>query len=309
MPASPLICEQDGTVRVFHAPRLQQAVTLIGIVLPFFGLIAAIYSLWGYGFSWVELSLLVGMFLATGLGVTVGFHRLFVHRAFQTVRPVKCVLAVLGSMSVQGPLLRWAAIHRQHHQHSDETDDPHSPNCFGGGVWGVLRGWWHAHIGWMFLPGSPDLARYVRDLHADRLLRAISRTFTLWAALGFIIPAGLGALLSGTWPGGLLGFLWGGLARTFLIHHTTWSINSVCHLWGRQPFRGNDYSRNNVIFGILALGEGWHNNHHAFPHSARHGLRWWEFDLSYQVIRLMELVGLAWGVRVPSPQAMAAKRA
>ncbi len=299
---------QDLTVPFPRSLRGQRVVTLAGVVIPFVGLIIAIASLWGWGFSWVELSLLIGMYLASGLGITVGYHRLFVHRSFETVRPVKFILGVLGSMSVEGSLLRWAAMHRRHHQLSDEPGDPHSPHHYGGGARGVIAGWWHAHVGWMFAPSPANLMRYVRDLHADRLLRAVSRLFGVWVLLGLLIPTGLGALLTGTWTGALLGFLWGGLARIFLVHHVTWSINSVCHLWGTRPFQSADESRNNFLCGVLALGEGWHNNHHAFPASARHGLRWWEFDFSYLVIRVLELLGLAWSVRVPSPDIRASRR-
>lgn len=292
-----------------HAPLSEQLATLGGVILPFAGLVAAIALMWGEGFSWVELALLVSMYLATGLGITVGFHRLFTHRAFETAAPVKFALGVLGSMSVQGPLFKWVAVHRCHHQHSDKYDDLHSPHHYGGGFFGVIAGFWHAHIGWMFVAAPKDLARYSGDLQSDRLLRVVSNFFGIWAILGFVIPAAIGGLVWGSWYGALLGFLWGGVVRLFLIHHLTWSINSICHLWGQKPFKTHDESRNNFICGILALGEGWHNNHHAFPSSARHGLRWWEFDFSFLVIRCLEWMGLAWSVKSPAPHMMAAKRA
>jgi len=291
-----------------RASRAQRTATLAVVLIPFLGLIAAISFLWGRGVTWVELSLLLGVYAASGLGVTVGFHRLFTHRSFETARPVKFLLAVLGSMSVEGPLLKWAAMHRRHHQHSDQVEDPHSPHGFGGGVRGVLAGLWHAHVGWMFAADPPNLSRYVPDLHSDKLLRNASRLFAAWAILGLLIPTVLGGFLTGTWMGAWLGFIWGGLVRIFLVHHMTWSINSVCHLWGRQPFRSRDQSRNNFFFGVMGFGEGWHNNHHAFPTSARHGLRWWELDLSYLVIRVLTLLGLAWRVRLPAVVAVAAQR-
>lgn len=287
-------------------------VNLLAVVLPFAGLVAAIVLLWGYGFSWVQLGLLLGMYVATILGITVGFHRLFTHRAFETHRAVKAVLAVLGSMAVEGPLLTWVASHRRHHQHSDDVEDPHSPHAHGGGrggVRGVLRGLWHAHVGWLFTPDPAGWRRYVGDLAQDRLLKRISDLFPLWVLIGLLLPALLGGVLTASWSGALFGFLWGGLARVFLVHHVTWSINSVCHLWGSRPFRSGDESRNNFLMGVLALGEGWHNNHHAFPTSARHGLRWWQIDVSYWVIRGLEVVGLARKVRVPAAAAMMAKRA
>jgi len=286
----------------------QRATTLVAVLVPFGGVIAAIAGVWGWGFTWVELVLLVTMYLATGFGVTVGYHRLFAHRAFDTVWPVKFVLAVLGSMTVQGSVLSWVAVHRRHHHHSDQLEDPHSPHRFGGGARGVLLGWWHAHVGWMFTARLPDLSPYVRDLQTDTVLRVVSRSFGVWVLLGLLIPTVLGGLLTGSCRGALLGFLWGGLVRVFLGHHATWSINSVCHLWGRRPYDGRDESRNNFLFGLLALGEGWHNNHHAFPKSARHGLQWWELDLSYLFIRVLEFLHLAWRVRVPAPRSLATKR-
>jgi stearoyl-CoA desaturase (delta-9 desaturase) len=280
----------------------------LAVTLPFLGLAAAIFFLWDFGFSWVELGLLLGMYALTALGITVGFHRLFTHRSFQTYPAVQLVLGALGSMAVQGPLLKWVALHRRHHAHSDRPGDPHSPHLHGSGIRGLLRGLWHAHLGWVFLPDPPDLDRYVKDLRRSALLRVVSALFLVWVALGLLIPALLGGLLAGTWAGAWYGLAWGGLARVFLVHHVTWSVNSVCHLWGRRPYHSDDQSRNNFLFGVLALGEGWHNSHHAFPSSARHGLRWWEFDASYYVVRALALVGLAWGIKVPTRQAQAKGR-
>jgi stearoyl-CoA desaturase (delta-9 desaturase) len=275
-------------------------VNLVAVVAPFLGLVAAAISLWGRGFSWVNLGLLLGMYALTALGITVGFHRLFSHRAFETNRVIQFLLAALGSMAAEGPLLKWVALHRCHHQYSDQPDDPHSPHQHGRSLRGLLRGLWHAHVGWVFEADPSDLPRYVKDLSQSRLLRTASALFPLWVAIGLLIPAALGALLTGTWMGAVFGLLWGGLARIFLVHHVTWSVNSVCHLWGCRPFRTNDHSRNNFLFGVLALGEGWHNNHHAFPTSARHGLRWWQIDMSYWVIRALALLGLARKVVLPA---------
>jgi stearoyl-CoA desaturase (delta-9 desaturase) len=239
------------------------------------------------------------MSLSTAVGITVGFHRLFTHGSFKTHPVVQFTLAVLGSMAVQGPLLQWVATHRRHHQHSDADGDPHSPHLHGQGFLGLLKGVWHAHLGWIFDADPPDLDHYVRDLRQSRSARTASVLFVVWVAVGLLIPAALGLVLTGTWMGALGGFVWGGLARIFLVHHITWSINSVCHVWGGRPYRTTDQSRNNLIFGVLALGEGWHNNHHAFPTSARHGLRWWQIDMSYWIIRALEFVGLAWNIRLP----------
>ncbi len=274
--------------------------TFLAVLLPFLGLFAAAALLWGRGVDWPHLAVFFGMYVLTGGGITVGFHRLFTHRSFETSRLVQFILGVLGSMAVQGPLLRWVAFHRRHHQHSDGRYDPHSPHCYGRGVFGVLRGLGHAHVGWLFASEPPNLSHYVRDLRQSAVLRAVSVLFPLWVVAGLLIPTLAGGLLLGSWTGALLGFVWGGLVRIFFVHHVTWSVNSVCHLWGRQPYRGGDQSRNNFLFGILALGEGWHNNHHAFPTSARHGLRWWQIDASYWFIRALALVGLAWNVKLPA---------
>jgi len=276
---------------------------LVAVVLPVLGLFAAVYFFWGWGFHWAELGLLLGMYLLTALGITVGFHRLFTHRSFETYAWVKFLLAVLGSMAVQGPLLKWVALHRRHHTHSDRAGDPHSPNLHGRGLRGLLGGLWHAHLGWVFQPDPPDLERYVKDLRRSALLRRVSALFLVWVLAGLVFPAVLGGILTLTWEGVWTGLVWGGLVRVFLVHHVTWSVNSVCHLWGLRPYRTDDQSRNNFVFGILALGEGRHNTHHAFPTSARHGLRWWQPDVSYGVIRALAWLRLAWDVRLPSKEA------
>ncbi len=277
--------------------------TFIAITIPLLGVIATPFFMWGWGFGWVDLSLLIGMYFLTAIGITVGFHRLFVHRSFETSMPVKFVLAMFGSMAVQGSLLRWVAQHRRHHRYSDTLNDPHSPHHHGHGVLGLIRGFWHAHIGWAFKSDPIGLEHYVKDLSASRTIRVVSSLFPVWIVLGLFIPALLGGLLSGTWGGVLTGLIWGGLVRLFLVHHVTWSVNSACHLWGLQPYKNEDESRNNLVFGVLALGEGWHNTHHAFPSSARHGLRWWQIDVSYWVIYILNMFGLAWSVKLPKKEA------
>lgn len=297
--------------RLHEVPRVTLMIRLTNLVavgVPFLGVAAAIVMLWGWGFSWLHLWIMLGAYLLSAFGITIGYHRLFTHRSFETNRPMKFILAVLGSMAVEGPLTRWVATHRCHHQHSDDHDDPHSPHLHGSGVIGTIKGLWHAHMGWVFQPEVPGLSRYVSDLNNDPMLRWVSDMFLLWVAIGLAVPALVGGLVSMSWSGVLLGLIWGGLVRIFLVHHVTWSINSVCHVWGGRPYETDDQSRNNFIFGVLGLGEGWHNNHHAFPTSARHGLRWWQIDISYWVIRLMKLVGLASKVRVPQPQVVEARR-
>ena len=290
------------------ASTLQRVVTLAAILLPFVGLIVSMVWFWQSGIGWTELGLFIGMYLASGLGVTVGYHRLFAHRSFETFAPVRAILAILGAMAVQGPVLRWVAVHRRHHQYSDQDRDPHSPNTAGGGIGGIFKGFMHAHMGWMFEADHPRLANYVRDLQADKVLCAVSRLWEFWALLGLLIPTVLGGVIAGSWTGAFLGFLWGGLVRIFFVHHMTWSINSVCHIWGHQTFDLRDHSKNNPILGVLGLGEGWHNNHHAFPSSARHGLAWWQIDFSFIAIRIMQNLGLAWRVQVASAESIRVKK-
>jgi stearoyl-CoA desaturase (delta-9 desaturase) len=282
---------------------------LSAVIVPFAGFVAAIVFLWGRGFDLLHGGLLMGMYIITAIGITVGYHRYFTHRSFQTPRFVQAFFAIAGAMALEGPVLKWVAMHRCHHQHSDKPGDPHSPHEHGEGVKGVLQGFWHAHVGWVFSGDPKNLYRYVPDLSGDRMLQVLSKLWILWVVLGLIIPAVIGGLLTMSWKGALLGFIWGGLARIFLVHHVTWSVNSVCHIWGTRPFRSADHSRNNFLFGLLAMGEGWHNNHHAFPTSARHGLRWWEFDISYIIIRAMSMVGLAWDIKIPTQARLQSKLA
>lgn len=288
-------------------------INLAAVLIPFAALIVATALTWGDWFDWTQASIFTGMLVLTSLGVTVGYHRLATHCSFQTFGFMRFILTALGSMAAQGPVIEWAATHRRHHQHSDDHGDPHSPHTGGRGSWrrgfaATLRGLYHAHMGWLFAGHLRGLGRYVKDLHADRVLCAVNRQFAWWVVAGLIIPAALGGLMTLSLTGAVLGLLWGGFVRMFVAHHITWSVNSVCHLWGTNPFRSPDHSRNNPLIAVLAFGEGWHNNHHAFPTSARHGLRWWEFDGSYMVIRAMELVGLAWRVRTPSREQVQAKR-
>ena len=279
-----------------------------GVSFPFLGLIAAIVLFWGHGVSWLDLGLLLGMYSFCALGVTLGFHRMFTHRALQCGPVLRFIVAVAGSTSVQGPLLQWCAVHRRHHQHSDRAGDPHSPHLHGPGVAGVLQGMWHAHLGWLFAPEPPDLGRSIPDLLGDPVLVFVDRFFWLWVVLGWALPGVFAGLLMHSWVAALEGFLWGGLVRTFVHHHITWSINSVCHVWGTRPFAVPDQSRNNALFGLLAFGEGWHNNHHAFPTSARQGLRWWQIDLTWWCILLLRGLGLVRNIRVPAARAIAVRR-
>ncbi len=281
------------------------------VVLPFLGCLTAIVLGWRFGFmGWVYLALLVGGWLASGLGITIGFHRLLTHRSFETYGWVRMFWMALGALSVEGSPLVWCAVHRRHHEYSDLPGDPHSPHLHGDGWWASLRGLWYAHVGWLFTGywSDPDMERYIPDLLAEQPLVLVNRLYFLWVIVSLAIPTAIGGLIAGSWRGAALGLLWGGLVRIFMTHHITWSINSICHVFGRRDFEVGDDSRNNWLCGIFGLGEGWHNNHHAFPTSARHGLWWWQLDASWLVIRAMQALGLAWNVRQPSEKAMASRR-
>jgi stearoyl-CoA desaturase (delta-9 desaturase) len=293
-------------------PALHQAVMFVSVVGPLVGLIAATVLLWrphagGIGVGWPEVIVMLAMYGLMGFGVTIGFHRLLTHRAFETPRYVRWALAIFGSAAGQGMLIRWCATHRRHHQVSDRDGDPHSPHLHGDGPLSRLRGMFHAHVGWCFDADRPDLARSVADLLCDPALLLIDQLYFVWIALGLVVPGAILGAYYNSWHGFVSGVIWGGLVRICLMQHVTWSINSVCHVWGKRPFPTADYSTNNFPIAVLSLGEGWHNNHHAFPSSARHGLHWWQFDASYVVIRWMGWLSLAWDIRVPDAPAMAAK--
>ena len=292
-----------------HGMPLAQRVTMfLSVVGPFVGFAGAVVLLWGKGVGVADLVAMALMYCVAGYGVTIGFHRLLTHKSFDTYRPVRILLAIFGSIGAQGAVIRWCATHRRHHQVSDREGDPHSPHHHGDSPAGMLRGLYHAHVGWCFDRDVQDSARSVPDLLADKAMVRVDRLYFFWVFLGLLVPAAVVGLWTGSWWGALSGMLWGGLGRIFLMQHVTWSVNSVCHVWGSRPFRSGDHSTNNLAVALLALGEGWHNNHHAFPTSARHGLFWWQFDSSYVLIRVMEKLGLAWNVRVPNQAAIATKR-
>jgi stearoyl-CoA desaturase (delta-9 desaturase) len=297
------------TVPIEHESFDRVVRTLVFGVPPL-ALAVAAWLAWGGTLHWHDLVVLAITYTLTGLGVTVGYHRLFTHRSFKTVRAVRAVLAVLGSMAVEGPVIEWVATHRKHHRFSDQHGDPHSPHVDQAPGWrGTLRGLAHAHVGWMFRgKDMANPARYAKDLLADRDLRFISRTFPLWVAVGLAIPFALGLALSGSLAGGLTGLLWGGLVRVLILHHMTFSINSLCHVFGRRPYATDDESRNLAWLAPFAFGEAWHNNHHAFPTSARHGLGRGQVDVSAWLISGLERCHLAWDVVRISPGRLQAAR-
>ena len=289
--------------------RIDKISNTIAVIVPFVATIAAMVLFWNRIVTPADLVIAFSMYLITGLGVTVGFHRLLTHKSFQTFRPVQYLFAILGSMSVQGPVITWTADHRKHHAHTDEEGDPHSPHVgHGEGFRGVMGGLWHAHIGWsMSEHGRADRERYAADLCEDPGMVLIDRLFPLWMILSLAIPTLAGYLVTGTAAGAFGGFLWGGLVRIFFVHHITWSINSLCHFMGTRRFDTDDYSTNVFWLALPSFGEAWHNNHHAFPRSAVHGMKKWEIDPSAAIITGMEKVGIARKVIRISPERQAQK--
>jgi stearoyl-CoA desaturase (delta-9 desaturase) len=280
-------------------------------VLPFIALFYAVWHSWQGLLRWSDVVIFVVAYLLTGLGVTVGFHRLFTHRSFKTTKPVKAALAILGSAAIEGPVTAWVADHRKHHDFSDQVGDPHSPHVeHGHGFRGELRGLFHAHVGWLFVHthrGAKE--RYARDLRADPMMMTIDRLFLVWALGGLALCFLAGWALGGSVHAGLTGLLWGGGVRMLVVHHVTYSINSICHFTGRRAFKTPDESRNVWWLAPFTFGESWHNNHHAFPTSARHGMKGWQFDPSAYVIWTLEKLGLAWDVVRIEPERQAAKAA
>ena len=261
---------------------LYKAVVLLVVIGPLVATMFAIRLLWERAVHWPDITLMLVLYVLVALGVTVGYHRMLTHRSFQPHPVIKFLFLVLGSMALEGAAIEWAATHTKHHAQSDREGDPHSP----------VEGFFHAHLGWLFKDRMADPNVYCRHLLKDPIVMFVSRTFLLWVVLSLVIP-----FLIGGWTG----LLWGGLVRIFLAHHVTWSVNSVCHTFGKREFETNDQSHNEWVVGLLGFGEGWHNNHHAFPRSAFHGLHWWQFDLSGYLIWTLERFGLARDVyRIPA---------
>lgn len=289
-----------------ESSTLNKIILCLVVLVPIIATIFAIVLLWNRMVHMTELVVLLVMFLLGGIGVTIGYHRMLTHKSFHAPDWVRAIFLVLGSMTLQGSALNWCATHNQHHANSDLEDDPHSP----------LHSFFHGHVGWILDDFRPNVQKYAGPLLKDRLIVFISKTFGLWVALGVLVPmlicGGVASLhgggMHGFIVGSLEGLLWGGFVRIFINHHVTWSVNSICHTFGSRDFETTDVSRNNFLFGILALGEGWHNNHHAFPRSAFHGMRWWQIDPSGLIIRAMEKLGLAYDVVRISPERQEKRR-
>jgi len=300
--------DADDVQPAVHQTR-DRLITGVVTVAPVAGLGFVAWQVWGDWLHGGDLVVFAILYVTTGLGITVGFHRHVTHRAFATTRPVRALLAVLGSAAIEGPVISWVADHRKHHAFADVEGDPHSPHVGHGLGWrGAIAGLLHAHVGWLFVHTQRGARhRYAPDLLADPIITMIDRTFVVWALGGLAAAFGLGCAIGGTAMAGVRGLLWGGAVRMLVLHHVTYSINSLCHFFGRRRFATPDHSSNVLLLALPSLGESWHNNHHAFPTSAAHGLRWWELDVSSLVIRALARVGLVWDVVEVSRERQARK--
>jgi stearoyl-CoA desaturase (Delta-9 desaturase) len=299
---------RDDVEPVLHETADRIATGIVTAV-PVLALGLVVWQVWGDFLRWSDVIVFAIMYVATGLGVTVGFHRLFTHRSFKTSKAGRAVFAVLGSAAIEGPVISWVADHRKHHTFSDQEGDPHSPHVgHGGGFRGALKGLFHAHVGWLFIHTQRGARkRYARDLLNDPVVSFVDRHFLAWALGGLVAAFALGWAIGGSLYAALTGLLWGGAVRILVVHHVTYSINSLCHFFGRQRFDTGDESRNLLWLAPLSFGESWHNNHHAFPTSAMHGMRGWEVDPSALVIRALEKLGLVWDVVRIEPERQARK--
>ncbi|WP_184675548.1 acyl-CoA desaturase [Saccharothrix violaceirubra] len=274
-------------------------------VIPALALAAAVPPAWGWGLGWVDVGLVAFFYSLTCLGVTIGFHRYFTHGAFKATRALRITLAVLGSTAMQGPIIGWVADHRRHHAYADREGDPHSPWLFGTSARALAKGFWHAHMGWMFRRELTNAARFAPDLLTDPDIQRVNRWFPALTAGTLLAPALAGGLITWSWWGALTAFFWAGLVRVALLHHVTWSVNSICHMIGDRPFTARDKSANFRPPAILSMGESWHNSHHADPTCARHGVRRGQIDISARLIRVFEKLGWATNVRWPRPERLA----
>jgi stearoyl-CoA desaturase (delta-9 desaturase) len=310
MPATaPATGPQPGDIQPVANETRDRIITGLVTVVPFVALVFAAWQVWGDALHWSDIFLFLGMYLFTGLGITIGFHRHLTHRAFKTHGWLHGLLGILGSAAIEGPVISWVADHRKHHTFSDKEGDPHSPHVDHGHGWsGALRGLAHAHVGWIFIHTQRgNKERFAPDLLADPIISWVDRTFILWAIVGLLLPFALGWVIGGTLVAGLTGLLWGGLVRVFVLHHFTYSVNSLCHFFGRRDYDTDDESRNLALIAIPTLGEAFHNTHHAFPTSSTHGLKPWQVDISALVIDGLEKVDLVWDVVRVSPERLAAK--
>jgi stearoyl-CoA desaturase (Delta-9 desaturase) len=290
--------------------RIRVAVTAAIVLGPFVGLGVAVWLAWGHGLGLADVLLALGFYVLTGLGVSVGFHRLLTHRSFTAARPLRIALAIAGSMSFEGDVIGWVAIHRRHHAFTDRPGDPHSPYRYGTSLAGQLRGLGHAHAGWLLRDDPTPPARYAPDMLADPAMRMVSSGFPALCAVSLAVPFAAGWVIGGTWHAALITLLWAGLVRVAVLQHVTWSVNSLCHVFGTRPFttRRHDRATNLWPLALVSFGESWHNMHHSDPACARHGADRGQVDISARLIRIFEHLGWATGVRWPDPDRLSAHR-
>ena len=292
---------------MFAGEQSTSRMVLVGVftAVPMLALAAAIPAAWGWGLNWLDIGLGAVFYCLTCLGVTIGFHRYFTHGAFKANRALRIALAVVGSTAMQGPVVTWVADHRRHHAYADRDGDPHSPWRYGSSAVALVRGFWHAHLGWLFERDQTNAARFAPDLLADRDIQRVDRLFPVLTAATLLSPALIGGLVTMSWWGALTAFFWAGLVRVAVLHHVTWSVNSICHLIGDRPFTARDRSANFWPLAIASMGESWHNSHHADPTCARHGVRRGQIDISARLIWVFEKLGWATNVRWPRPERVA----
>ncbi|MGE5292088.1 MAG: acyl-CoA desaturase [Micromonosporaceae bacterium] len=277
------------------------------VAVPMLALAAAVPLAWGWGLGWHDIVIGLVFYVISGMGISMGFHRHFTHSSFKAKKPLRVALAIAGSMAIEGPVLVWVADHRRHHKYSDKEGDPHSPWRFGNDWKALTKGFLWAHMGWMFNPARTSQQKFCPDLVADRTINRMSKLFPLWVAISMLAPALIGGLWSMSLTGALTAFFWATLVRISLLHHVTWSINSVCHTFGNEDFQSRDKSRNVAWLAIPSFGESWHNLHHADPTCARHGALKGQIDVSARVIRWAEKLRWAWDVRWPDAQRLTPK--
>jgi stearoyl-CoA desaturase (delta-9 desaturase) len=304
-PAERPMATLPGTLR---RARIEQVLLALFIVVPLLAVVAAVPVAWGWGLGWHDVVIAAVMYAVSGHGITVGFHRYFTHGSFKARRPVRIALAVAGSLAIEGPVIRWVADHRRHHAFSDKDGDPHSPWRYGNDLRALTKGLWHAHIGWLFDIEQTNQERFAPDLMADPDIVKVDRSFMRLTAVTLLLPPLVGFLWSGfTWQGAVTAFFWGSLVRVAMLHHTTWSINSICHTIGERPFRTRDRATNVWWLAALSMGESWHNLHHADPTAARHGVLRGQIDSSARIIWVLEKLRLVSEVRWPSRERVQSK--
>ena len=316
VPAAPLAENPDGVARTRGprpdvepepSSRLDRFLVGLFVAVPLLAVLAAVPLAWGWGLGWHDIVIGFVFYVVAGFGVTMGFHRHFTHCSFKAAKPLHVALGIAGSLAIEGPVLVWVADHRRHHKYSDKEGDPHSPWRFGNDWKALTKGFLYAHMGWMFNPNRTSQQKFCPDLLADTAIRRISKTFPLWVAISLLAPALIGGLWSMSLAGALTAFFWASLVRVCLLHHVTWSINSVCHTFGHEDFDVRDKSRNVAWLAIPSFGESWHNLHHSDPTCARHGALEGQIDISARAIWIAEKLGWAWDVRWPDEQRLSGK--